>query len=138
MASRQARDLNWLINAFAKRVPGVAYAAVVSTDGLLLAASDDVPPNGADQLAAVTAGLFSGASGAARVLDGDEVLQTVVEMGRGFLLVMSIQDGSVLAVRTSRDADLGVIGYEMARLVRQTGDLLTPGLRAELQRSLPS
>jgi predicted regulator of Ras-like GTPase activity (Roadblock/LC7/MglB family) len=137
MLSRQARDLSWLINAFAQRVPGVAHAIVVSSDGLLVALSDQLPRDSADQLAAVTSGLVSVTSGAARILEGDEVKQTVVEMGRGYFLVMSIRDGSILATLAAREADIGVVGYEMARLVKQAGEMLTPALRAELQQALP-
>ena len=35
------------------------------------------------------------------------------------------------------DADIGVVGYEMARLAKQAGEKLTPALRAELQQALP-
>jgi predicted regulator of Ras-like GTPase activity (Roadblock/LC7/MglB family) len=118
-------------------VPGVAHAVVVSSDGLLVAVSDRLPRDSADQLAAVTSGLVSITSGAASIFDGDEVRQTVVEMGRGYFLVMSIRDGSILATLASRDADIGVVGYEMARLVKQAGEMLTPALRAELQQALP-
>ena len=38
--SKEARDLSWLVNAFVERVPGVAHAIVVSSDGLLVAISD--------------------------------------------------------------------------------------------------
>jgi uncharacterized protein len=103
--SQQARDLNWLISAFTERVPGVAHAVVVSSDGLLVACSDHLPRDSADQLAAVTSGLVSVTSGAANIFDGDEVRQTVVEMGRGYFLVMSIRDGSILATLAARDAD---------------------------------
>ncbi|GAB7044359.1 roadblock/LC7 domain-containing protein [Catenuloplanes niger] len=135
--SQEARDLSWLVDAFAQRVPGVAHAIVVSSDGLLLAVSDGLPRDNADKLAAVTSGLYSITQGAATMFDGDVVKQTVVEMGRGFLLVMSIRDGSILATLAVRDADIGVVGYEMARLAKQTGEMLTPALRAELQGSLP-
>lgn len=137
MLSRQARDLNWLINAFAQRVPGVAHAIVVSSDGLLVALSAQLPRDSADQLAAVTSGLASVTCGAARILDQDVVKQTVVEMGRGYFLVMSIRDGSILASLAAREADIGVVGYEMARLAKQAGEMLTPALRAELQQALP-
>ncbi|HZN18724.1 MAG TPA: roadblock/LC7 domain-containing protein [Micromonosporaceae bacterium] len=135
--SPQARDLNWLITAFTQRVPGVAHAVVVSSDGLLVAASEQLPRDSADQLAAVTSGLFSIATGAAHIFEGDDVRQTVVEMGRGYFLVMSIRDGSILAALAGREADIGVVGYEMARLAKQAGEILTPALRAELQRALP-
>jgi hypothetical protein len=135
--SQQARDLNWLISAFTERVPGVAHAVVVSSDGLLVAVSDHLPRDHADQLAAVVSGLVSVTNGAARIFDGDEVTQTVVEMRRGYFLVMSIRDGSILATLAAHDADIGVVGYEMARLVKQAGEMLTPALRAELQQTLP-
>ena len=41
--SQQARDLSWLVSAFAERVPGVAHAIVVSSDGLLVAVSANLP-----------------------------------------------------------------------------------------------
>lgn len=135
--SQAARDFSWLISAFAERVAGVTHAVVVSSDGLLVAASDHLPRDSADQLAAVTSGLLSVVSGAARIFDGDEVRQTVVEMGRGYFLVMSIRDGSILATLASREADIGVVGYEMAKLAKQAGEVLTPTLRAELQDALP-
>jgi hypothetical protein len=55
-------------------------------------------------------------------------------MGRGYFLVMAIRDGSILA---ACDADIGVVGYEMARLAKQAGEILTPAIRAELQQALP-
>jgi hypothetical protein len=135
--SQAARDFSWLVNAFTERVPGVAHTVVVSVDGLLIAVSDHLPRDSADQLAAVTSGLVSVTTGAAKVFDGDEVRQTVVEMGRGFFVVMSIRDGSILATLAGREADIGVVGYEMAKLAKQAGDVLTPALRAELQEALP-
>jgi len=55
----------------------------------------------------------------------------------GFLLVMRIGDGSALAVLASPSSDIGLVGYEMALLVVQCCDTLTPALRAELQSVLP-
>jgi predicted regulator of Ras-like GTPase activity (Roadblock/LC7/MglB family) len=135
--SQAAQNLNWLITNFVDRVPGVAHTVVVSSDGLLLAVSDGFPRDRADQLAAVASGLSSLTQGAARIFEGGSVTQTVVEMVRGFLFVMAISDGSVLAVLASSDCDMGLIGYEMALLVERAGDVLTPALRAELQNALP-
>ena len=135
--SQAAQNLNWLITNFVDRVPGVAHTVVVSSDGLLLAVSNGFPRDRADQLAAVASGLSSLTQGAARIFEGGAVTQTVVEMVRGFLFVMAISDGSVLAVLASSDCDMGLIGYEMALLVERASDVLTPALRAELQSSLP-
>lgn len=135
-SDNQPSRFGWLVNNFAEQVPGVAHAVVVSTDGLLLTASSRLPRDRADQLAAVAAGLISLTEGAARCFEAGGVIQTVVEMERGIVLLMSISDGSCLAVLASSTCDIGLIGYEMTLLVDRVGQLLTPELRAELQGSL--
>jgi uncharacterized protein len=136
--SPEARDLNWLIGNFAKQTPAVAHAMVVSADGLPVAVSERLDRGRADQVAAIASGLASLTQGAARCIDGGLVKQTVVEMGRGLLVVMSISDGSCLTVLAASPCDVGVIAYEMALLVARAGDVLTPTLRAELQAALPA
>lgn len=123
------QDLGWLLANFADRVPGVAHAVAVSADGLLLASSRDLPRDRADQLAAIASGLVSLTQGGP-LLRGGAVLQTVVEMDNGFLFLMSISDGSSFAVLAARSSDVGQVGYEMALLVDQVGDALTPQPRA--------
>jgi len=135
--SHDAQNLNWLVANFANRVPGIAHAVAVSADGLLLAVSDGLPRDRADQLAAIASGLVSLTHGAAQCFEGGTVSQTVVEMDTGFLLVMSISDGSSLAVLASRTCDIGQVGYEMALLVERVGQVLTPALRSELHAALP-
>jgi predicted regulator of Ras-like GTPase activity (Roadblock/LC7/MglB family) len=135
--SKEAQNLNWLVNTFVHNTPGVAHAIVVSSDGLLLAISQRLDRARADQLAAVASGIASITSGAARLLEAGEVNQTVVEMERGFTFVMTVGDGSCLAALAAPSCDVGLIGYEMALLVARTGDVMTPQLRAELQAALP-
>ena len=135
--SREAENLNWLVSNFAKSVPGAAHAIVVSADGLLMAVSERLDRARADTLSAVASGLASLTQGSARLFGGGTVTQTVVEMERGYLLVMAVSDGSCLAVLAAPSCDLGIIGYEMALLVARTGAVLTPELRAELQAGLP-
>lgn len=127
--ARAAQDLNWLVASFADRVPGIAHAIAVSADGLLMASSERLPRDKADQLAAIASGLVSLTQGAAACFEGGSVSQTIVEMSTGFLLVMSISDGSSLAVLSNRSCDLGQVGYEMALLVERVGAVLTPKLR---------
>jgi uncharacterized protein len=136
--SADARNLNWLVANFAKATPGVAHAMVVSTDGLPVAVSERLDRPRADQLAAIASGLASLTQGAARLFEGGPVTQTVVEMERGFLFVMSISDGSCLAVLAATSCNVGVVAYEMTVLVARAGDVLTPSLRAELQAVLPT
>lgn len=127
------RDLSWLLTNFVERVPAVAHAIVVSSDGLPLACSQGFPTDRVNQLAAVTSGLTSLTQGAARVFEGGAVTQTVVEMQRGLLIVMSISDGSALAVLAAADCDMGLVAYEMTLLVERVGRALTPGMRGALQ-----
>jgi hypothetical protein len=134
--SAEARDLNWLIGSFAKQTPAVAHAMVVSADGLPVAVSERLGRAKADQLAAIASGLASLTHGAARCIDGGLVKQTVVEMDRGLLIIMSISDGSYLTVLAASPCDVGVVAYQMAVLVTRAGDILTPSLRAELQAAL--
>ncbi|GAA4495512.1 MULTISPECIES: roadblock/LC7 domain-containing protein [Actinoallomurus] len=129
MNSRQ--DLSWLVTNFVERVPRVAHAVVVSSDGLPMAYSEGFPADRVDQLAAIASGLTSLTQGAARIFEGGAVTQTLVEMERGLLFVMAISDGSVLGVLAAPDCDMGLVAYEMALLVERVGRVLTPALRAE-------
>src|SRR6266542_3187147 len=96
--SREAQNVNWLVSSFVRRVPGIAHAIVVTSDGLLMAVSERLDRARADQLAAV---------------------------------------GSALAALAAPSVDIGLVGYEMAMLVAQCGEVLTPELRSELQAALP-
>lgn len=136
-AEADYHNLNWVVTRFAERVPDVAEAVVVSSDGLLIAMSDGLDRAGGDRLAAVAAGLISIAHGAGQPLDGGPVNQIIIEMERALLLTMAISDGSSLAVTATRPCDIGLIAYEMAVLIEKMGKGLTPQLVAELQQALP-
>ena len=123
-------SLDWLVARFAREVSGVAHAVLLSADGLLMAASEHLPTDRAEQLAAVASGLASLSTGAAQLFDGGHVLQSVVEMENGYLLLMRVGDGSNLATLASRSCDIGQIGYEMAILVERVGSVVQSARRA--------
>jgi predicted regulator of Ras-like GTPase activity (Roadblock/LC7/MglB family) len=123
-AQPDERNLDWLVSRFVEEVTDAAHAILVSADGLLMAMSESIPDERAEQVAAVSSGLASLAVGAARLFDGGAVLQTVVEMERGYLMLMSVGDGSNLTVLTEEAADIGQVGYEMALLVERVGRMV--------------
>jgi len=124
-------DLNWLVNDFTVRVADIAHAIVVSADGVPLALSDGIPGFAVEQFAAITSGLTSLVSGAARIMEAGVPLQALVEMDNGLMLVMAVSDGSSLAVLAAPECDTRQVSFEMTRLVEAVGELLTPAMRAE-------
>lgn len=123
-------SLDWLVSKFAHEVSGVTHAVLVSADGLLMAASEHMPIERADQLAAVASGLASLSTGAAQLFEGGHVMQSIVEMENGYLLLMRVGDGSNLATLAARSCDIGQIGYEMAILVECVGTVIQSARRA--------
>jgi uncharacterized protein len=128
------QEMSWLLSNFADSVAGIAHVVAVSADGLLLASSRDLPADRADQLAAISAGVVSLTDGASRMFQAGGVLQTVIEMDSGYLFLMSISDGSCMAVLAARSCDVGQVGYEMALLVERVGKALVPGRREAVGR----
>lgn len=122
-------DMGWLLSNFADSVAGIAHVIAVSADGLLLATSRDLPADRADQLAAITSGVVSLTDGASRMFNAGQVQQTIIEMDSGYLFLMSISDGSSMAVLAARNCDVGQVGYEMALLVERVGAALSPAPR---------
>src|SRR5260370_25431556 len=123
------QDLDRLLTDFAERVPNVLRAAVVTPDGVLVAASDRTQPDDLEQLSAITAGLISLANSAAQIVDNGAVIQALVTMKRGTLVIMAIDHGSSLAVLTTATADLDMVAYEMTMLVEESGNLFIPPAR---------
>jgi len=123
------RDPDRLLTDFAERVPDVLRAAVVAPDGVLVAVSDRTQTDHLEQLSAITAGLISLASAAARIFDGGAVTQALVTMKRSTLVIMAIDQGSSLAVLATATADLDTIAYEMTMLVEEAGSIFIPPAR---------
>jgi predicted regulator of Ras-like GTPase activity (Roadblock/LC7/MglB family) len=125
------QDLNWLVTDFTTRVAGVSHAIVVSSDGVALGVSEYIPQAFAGQFAAITCGLCSLMQGAARIFEAGQPAQALVEMETGLMVVMTISDGSSLAVLAALDCDTDVVLFEMTQLVEAVGHVLTPALRGQ-------
>ena len=122
--TNQSANLTWLLDDLVERVPTARQAVVLSADGLMMGASAGLKREDAEHLSAMAAGFQSLAKGASRHFKAGPVRQTVVEMEQGYLLLMSVGDGSHLAVLTEDSADIGQVGYEMALLVDRVGRMI--------------
>ncbi|MFF0472797.1 roadblock/LC7 domain-containing protein [Streptomyces sp. NPDC004284] len=151
--STEARNLQWLLGNLVEEVPGVRSVTVVSSDGLMLLSSDPAtqqaattpaagrpggPRGSSADLATIVSGIGSLTVGAARLMDGGGVKQTMVAMEEGSVFVMSISDGSLLGVHATPDCDMSVVAYHMALFVGRAGHVLTPEVRSELRKSMES
>jgi predicted regulator of Ras-like GTPase activity (Roadblock/LC7/MglB family) len=107
-------------------VQGIDHAVALSGDGLVMAASSQLDPDHADQAAAITSGLASLTNGACRLMNAGEVESTVVDMTGGVMIVMAINERSILTVLADKQAELGQVVYEMDMLIKRAGELFIP------------
>lgn len=140
MLSSGAQNLNWLMQDFTQRVTGINEAIVVSSDGLLIAASSGLDRASADRFAAASSTLINLAGGLAAEFQAGLLSNVIIEMEKGMLFASGISEGSCLVAITDAPdrVDWGLIAYEMTTLVQRVGEVLTPEIRSELQNSLPS
>jgi predicted regulator of Ras-like GTPase activity (Roadblock/LC7/MglB family) len=125
-----AGQLDWLLDDLVQRVGHVTKAVILSQDGIALGASKTLERDDAEHLAALAAGFQSLARGAGRHFGGGNVRQTIIEMESGYLLVSAAGSGTCLAVIAEPDADLGLVAYEMAILVRRSAEHIRVNTRA--------
>jgi predicted regulator of Ras-like GTPase activity (Roadblock/LC7/MglB family) len=116
-----SEGLDWLLDDLVGRVDQVSHAVILSRDGLVVGASQSISREDAEHLSALAAGFQSLARGAGRHFRGGAVRQTIIEMEEAFLFVTAAGQGSCLAVLSPADADVGLIAYEMAMLVKRVG-----------------
>ena len=120
-----AGQLSWLLDNLVARVQSVEQALVLSRDGLVVAASQQMSRADSDHLSAVASGVQSLASGVGQHFACGEVRQTIIELETMFLFVMAAGPGACLAVLAAAEANAAVVAYEMTRLVRRMGKHLT-------------
>jgi uncharacterized protein len=130
----EPQDFGWLVDNFAMSTPGVTHALIVSSDGLPLITSQDLTPDLADPLAAMTSGIISIGNTIAGQVGQAGCEQVMLKFPSGHFLFMGIGTLAGFAVLVEDGANLGVVGHQMARLVDSVGHLLTPQLRDDLRR----
>ena len=130
------QNFAWLISDFVRRADGVTHAVAVSSDGLLIAASEGLSRDLADHLSALVSGIVSLTQNAADTYGFRGMKLVMIEMLDGFMMVNHMRDGSCLGVLAEEGCDIGLVGYEMAVLADRAGALLTPQLVGE-HRQMP-
>ena len=121
----QANELDWLLDDLVARVVDVRKAVILSRDGLAIGASAGLSREDADHLSAASAGLQSLARGVGRHFGSGLARQIIIEMESEFLFVTAAGEGSCLAVLATAAADVGLVAYEMAILVKRVGEHLS-------------
>jgi len=117
--AQSSNELNWLLDDLVGRVDQIRHAVVLSGDGLAVGGSADLARADRERFAALASGLHSLAKGIGMHLEAGGVVQTMVELEGGFVFVVAAGERSCLAVVNDADADVGLVAYEMARLVKQ-------------------
>jgi predicted regulator of Ras-like GTPase activity (Roadblock/LC7/MglB family) len=130
VSPNQATDLAWLLRGLAEEVPLIRGSVLLSSDGMVKAAHG-LDRASAEQLAALASGLFSIARSAGTRFDNsNEVRQVVAELKSSQLFLSWAGFNSVLAVLAKAEADPGVVGFEMARLIRAVRPFLDTAARS--------
>ncbi|QMU77712.1 roadblock/LC7 domain-containing protein [Streptacidiphilus sp. PB12-B1b] len=119
-------DLEWTTKALQTltQLHGVVHGVVLTSDGMIKGASSGLSRASAEGAAAVTSGLQSCARQVAGALSGhaDTALrQVVVETGDGFVFSVPAGAHTHLVLYTTREADLGMVSYEVHRHIGNLG-----------------
>ena len=123
--SRSER-LDRAIHALLSQTPEIEAAAVVSFDGLPMAAA--LPPSmDEDRVAAMSAALLSLGERAAQGLGRGELSQVYIEGDAGTVFLISADNEAVLVAVAAQGAKVGMMLYE----VRRTAALVADVLRSE-------
>jgi predicted regulator of Ras-like GTPase activity (Roadblock/LC7/MglB family) len=117
-------ELNWLLDELVSRVGEIRHAIVLSGDGLPVGASTNLSREDRERFAAIASGFHSLAKGTGQNFQAGGVVQTMVELEGGFLFVVAAGARSCLAVFGEANADIGLVAFEMARLVKQVREHL--------------
>ena len=131
--SQEARTFNWLLDSFTTETDGVLEAIAVSSDGLLIGVSSDLPRDSADRLGAITSAMLSLAHGVSESCPLGRPDKVVIELTEGFMQVCTISAGCALGVLATSQASLGTIAYETAVFANRASEVISPQLVDELR-----
>lgn len=132
VTSSNARGLDWLLDDLVDKLAAVRYAAVLSSDGLMLGHSTAMTSDDAEHFCAMASALHSLARSAGTRFDGGSVRQTIIELDRAVMFVTSAGENACMALLTTETANLGMVAYEMNQAVHRVGSYLSASPRRPL------
>lgn len=138
-ASPEATDaasLGFVLDRFVEGTDGAVFAQTVSADGMHLAASSRFDRPHHDTFAAIASGLASLTDSSVELFGVGQVTRQIIEATDGWILISRISNTAAIGVVAQRQADLGLIGYEMTRLAKQLGPMLSPAVVDRLKGTL--
>ncbi len=110
-------DMNQKLASFVSEVPGLEVAALVSFDGLIVASSFPKKDAREDRIAAMSSALLSIASVIADELRRGKFERAMIEGTRGSVILLPAGDDFLLVAVCSAEARLGMLLYELERMV---------------------
>jgi len=116
-------ELPWMLDDLVE-VPHVVSVVVLSTDGLIVQKSTSMPQDLAEILAAGASSMYSVAAGTGRRFESGAVQQVIIEYQDHTLFIAAAGQNARLAVLCDEDVDMGMVAYEVSRLVSRIGEYL--------------
>ncbi|MEV0092304.1 roadblock/LC7 domain-containing protein [Streptomyces sp. NPDC050738] len=118
------RDMSWVL-APLMEVPGVVHALVLSGDGMIQGASENLTREAGEGASAMASALQGAGKELVRNLAGEVespvVHQVVVSTTYGFAFLIPAGDNTVMAVFAHSTVDMGVIAHAMQVQVAKLG-----------------
>jgi predicted regulator of Ras-like GTPase activity (Roadblock/LC7/MglB family) len=126
--STSQNDLPWMLDDLVE-VPHVASVVVLSTDGLIVQKSSAMGQDLAEILAAGASSMYSVAAGTGRRFGSGAVQQVIIEFLDHTLFIAAAGQNARLAVLCDQEVDMGMVAYEVSRLVTRIGEYLGTAAR---------
>ena len=116
-------ELNKILRNLQSGTPDIEASALISEDGLMIASA---LPQHVEELrvAGMSSTLLSLGTRAATELERGELRQVLIRGERGYAIMVTAAQGTMLLVLTTKDAKLGLVFLDMSRAVEQIKKIL--------------
>jgi hypothetical protein len=116
-------ELNKILRTLQSGTPDIEASALISEDGLMIASA---LPQHVEELrvAGMSSTLLSLGTRAATELERGDLRQVLIRGERGYAIMVTAAQGTMLLVLTTKDAKLGLVFLDMSRAVEQIKKIL--------------